>query len=402
MAAGRRKVALLVTNLFPNSVEKTRGMYNWQEAMALSKVFEVKVLAPVPYVPKFLRSNAKYFYHAVPRREVLNSIEVCHPRYLVTPRILRSLYGQFMFWGIQECVKSISAAALPDFVIAYYVFPDGYAGVRIARKLAVPVLVKALGSEINLFTKNPARRWMTTWTLKRADRVVAVSHALKTAMTELGIREEKIQVVANGVDTSLFRPNDKDFSRGALGLEKDPVCFLFVGQMREVKGVHILLRAFENLPDTLRSSVRLIMIGSGELDGYIDSRLRGASLSAIARRVGTIPHREIPLWMNACDCLILPSLMEGCPNVVIEALACRRPVICSRVGGIPEIVAERENGWLVPAGNSNALTEAIVAFVNNGVQNPMNWSKTRSWDEVAAETAHLVEGILQRKMGLNG
>jgi len=117
---------------------------------------------------------------------------------------------------------------------------------------------------------------------------------------------------------------------------------LYVGNLLPVKGPTVLTRAAEQMQD-----VEIIFVGGGP-----------EKISA-GRCVGSRPHEEIPLWMNASDVLCLPSLNEGLPNVALEAIACGLPVVASRVGGVPEIVREGVNGFLVPPSDSNALAEAL-------------------------------------------
>ncbi len=392
----RAKRGLIITNLFPNSVEPSRGTFVQQEVASLSKLYDLKVIAPVPWVPPLLKYRPRYAYHAVPEMEYLDGIEVHHPRHVVVPGCLQSSYGPLLYRSLLRTVTRLRENFDPEFIIAYYAYPDGWAAERLASKLGVPVIVKALGSDINLFTRNPRRREMTVTSLNRADRVVAVSRALATRMAELGVNTAHSSVMENGVDTQRFYPMERLVERRQLGLEEDPFTFLFVGTLREIKGVRTLLEAFSQQPQQWRERVRLQMVGSGELRGELEQTIQRYQLGDTVRLVGSLPHDEIPRWMGACDCLILPSLMEGSPNVLAEARACRRPVIASRVGGIPDIVVEGRTGLLIEPGDAHSLGQALQAMSNGfGFDDPRE--SIQSWQDVARETEALIESMCDER-----
>jgi len=384
------KRGLIVTNLFPNSAEPARGTFVRQEVESLSRRYALKVIAPIPWVPSLLKHCPKYAYHSVPEVECLDGIEVHHPRHVVIPGHLQSSYGPLLYHSLSRAVKRLRKSFDPEFVIAYYAYPDGWAAQRLARKLDVPVIVKALGSDINLFTRNPRRRRMTVASLNRADRVVAVSRALASRMTELGVDTAHTSVMENGVDTQRFHPMERLVERRRLDLEEEPFTFLFVGTLREIKGVRTLLEAFHRQPPEWRKRVRLLMVGSGELRSELEQTIQRHQLGDSVRLLGSLPHNEIPHWIGACDCLLLPSLMEGSPNVLAEARACRRPVVASRVGGIPDIVVEGRTGLLIEPDDAEALRLALQKM-SDGFNFDDPRQSMQSWHDVARETEMLIE-----------
>jgi glycosyltransferase involved in cell wall biosynthesis len=169
--------------------------------------------------------------------------------------------------------------------------------------------------------------------------VFVKSRALQTRLAAEGISSF---INYNGVDRKRFHPIDRVEACRKLVLDAKRRRVLYVGNLVPVKGPTILAKAAERLSET-----DVIFVGSG-------SEKIGSG-----QCVGRRPHDEIATWMNACDVLCLPSLSEGLPNVVLEAMACGLPVVASRVGGVPEIVREGVNGLLVPPGDSRILAATL-------------------------------------------
>jgi glycosyltransferase involved in cell wall biosynthesis len=189
----------------------------------------------------------------------------------------------------------------------------------------------------------------------------------------------------NGIDQERFHPCDRTEACAALGLPTDRRRILFVGNLLPVKGPTFLAAAFKQLADL--QDVNVVFVGSGSEVARLPA---GERLFVVGAR----PHEEIPLWMNACDALCLPSLSEGLPNVALEAMACGLPVIASRVGGVPEVVRDGTNGFLVPPSDPVALADALrLALATEWDRKSIRKSVCEfDWDV----NAHIVLGALAR------
>jgi len=215
--------------------------------------------------------------------------------------------------------------------------------------------------------------------LRGSARVVVLSRAMVDPVRTLGVAEERIVVQYNGVDLESFREREVASTRRALGLPLDRSIVLFVGNLVPVKGPDVLLDAFARLVSAMQEPPLLVVAGGGRLRPALEQTVGSARLSEHVRFVGARPHSEIPQWISASDVLCLPSRMEGCPNVILEAFASGRPVVASSVGGVPELVLD-DRGVLVPPGDPEALARGLTAALAR-----------RGWDAatIRQSVAHL-------------
>jgi hypothetical protein len=144
----------------------------------------------------------------------------------------------------------------------------------------------------------------------------------------------------NGVDTSIFRPMDKARQKEILNLRVNRIVLLFVGGIVAVKGLNYLIEAAGVLRQLHGNRFLLIIVGEGYMERYLRDMVRSSDLDGQVRFVGKVPNDQIPVWMNAADFFILPSLDEGTPNTVLEALSCGVPVLASRVGGTLDLIED--------------------------------------------------------------
>lgn len=392
----KNKRCLVITNLYPNTAQVTRGMFVFQELQELKKYFDIKIISPLPWVPPLLRNNSNYRYHYASYFLVKNELESYYPRYVITPKLMRFMYGYMMYWGVKKTVNRVVKEWSPDFIIAYYAFPDGFLGFLFSRKFKIPLLVKVLGSDVNVFAQNILRRWMTRFTLRNANRVIAKSNALKEQTVSLGVSVEKISVITNGIDKTKFFPREINACRRMLNLPEEFFIFIYIGNMIAAKGVDVLLDAYEEIPDALKTKCILVMVGGGNKDEEILQRINEPDFNGLVIKSSPVSHADIPIWLGASDCLILPSFAEGYPNVLVEALACGKPVIASNVGGVPEIVQHGKNGLLVPANDRVALTNAMISFLQGPHPPKYEVSEiTRTWSDVAEDMRSEIMGCVR-------
>jgi glycosyltransferase involved in cell wall biosynthesis len=345
---------LAITKIFPNAAEPLSAPFNRQQFAALAQRCDLEVMATIPWFPGaglLARWSSAGKLAAVPRRDHIAGISVSHPRTLFVPRLAHSAWGPLYAASIAPAVHRHRGKV--DLVLGSWAYPDGFAAVLAARALGVPCVVKLHGSDINLLTKLPGPRRLIRWTLTRAAHVVAVSRALAEEVVALGVARDRVTVVLNGVDSELFRPRDRAAARAELGLGPGPLA-LYVGNLKPEKGVLDLVAAWSKVAASVPDAA-LAVVGGGPMRGELE-----AALPPRATLYGSQPLGAIPTWLAACDVLVLPSHVEGTPNVVLEALACGRRVVASAVGGVPDLITSPTLGALVPSRDPVALAAGLT------------------------------------------
>jgi glycosyltransferase involved in cell wall biosynthesis len=380
---------LVITKIFPSSLEPLSAPFNRQQIGELAKLCDVEVLAATPYVP--LASLTSIPERAarlssLPERERLHGIDVTYMRQLYVPRLGLPVAVPLYLASLVPYRERLQAA---DVILGTWAYPDGCASVIAARALGKPSVVKVHGSDVNTVLKNPAARAVAARVLPRANGVVAVSRPLAEELAALGIPRSRVHLIRNGADLSLFQPRDRRAARRALGVPEDAALILFVGRLEPQKGIRELLDAFDAVRERIPAAV-LALVG----DGVSSEEVRGRAAawpSGSVHVLGSRPHAEVAEWIAACDLLTLPSWAEGTPNVVLEALASGRPVVATRVGGIPDIV-DATCGFLVAPRDGHGLGAAIVSALgrrwDEGVlraRGPGSWQKS----------AHELLGVLE-------
>jgi glycosyltransferase involved in cell wall biosynthesis len=345
---------LILTNLYPSQREPTRGVFNFNRFLPLSRLCETRILAPLPWWSRLSRPRE---WTQTPR-ETGTGIEVAFPTYWSLPGLPR-LHGVGMYASLRSRVAALRRAFPFDAILAAWAYPDGVAAAHIARDLRCPLVTMVLGSDINEHAQRPGLRKQIRRGLVQAEIVIAVSQALRDRVVEIGISPERVIVQHNGVDGARFTLQDRRSARERLGLPLDRPLLCYVGNFKPEKGVATLIEALGHLRRSGARDVLLSLVGNGELEAVLRSRARALDLETQVRFCGRRPHEEIPDWISAADALCLPSYREGCPNVVLEALASGRPVIASRVGGVPEIL-NAANGIMMSPGDPVALAEGLL------------------------------------------
>ncbi len=225
----------------------------------------------------------------------------------------------------------------------------------------VPVIVATLHNWIGDYEVGARRRWlyqrMLAWALRRTDRVICVSAALKAhAIHGLGVPPGRCDVVYNGIDLQQARTvRSAAATREDLKAGTGPL-LLSVGRLTEQKGHRYLIEALPGLAKDW-PELRCVIVGDGELKAELMALAARSGVGSRCAFVGT--RHDVPDLMAAADLVVLPSVSEGCPFVLLEALALAKPVAATRIEGVMELIVDRETGRLAPARDGHALGELL-------------------------------------------
>jgi glycosyltransferase involved in cell wall biosynthesis len=242
--------------------------------------------------------------------------------------------------------RNVDVVHSHEFTMAFY----GSAAARVLRLPHVITMHGGMG-----FATRARRRIAMRWACRNSRFVVAVSEPTRAALSSaLRLPAETIRVVPNGLR---FGMGERGRVRAELGLADDEALILAVGNLYPVKGHIVLLRAMEALERSGVSRWRLVIAGRGEEEAALR---RFADESGFPDRLHLLGYRsDIHDLLAACDIFAMPSLSEGLPMALLEAMSAGRPVIASAVGGIPDVVTHAEHGLLVPPSDPDALRDAL-------------------------------------------
>jgi glycosyltransferase involved in cell wall biosynthesis len=285
-------------------------------------------------------------------------------------------------------------------LLATWAYPDTVATTLVARRLELPIVAKVHGSDINVMAEVPIVRSQIRWALRRASCVFAVSRPMRQRLIDLGVPSECVRVQYNGVNVERFHPIDRVKARRDLGLPQDRRLILSVGNLEAVKGVIDLIDAAKLLVAEGEPVPLVVLVGAGRLRGELEERVRRDRLHDDVLLAGAQPHAEIPGWIGAADALCLPSHHEGCPNVVLEAMACGRPVVATGVGAVPDLI-DSAVGIVAPPRQPARLAEAIRAVTSRDwdAQAIRQRVLPLSWEENASALASELQRAARRDSG---
>jgi glycosyltransferase involved in cell wall biosynthesis len=211
---------------------------------------------------------------------------------------------------------------------------------------------------MNVLAQNAALQPQIRDALAEASSVIALSGALRDRVAALGISTERIIVQRNGVDGARFTLRDRKDARAQLGIARERHLLCFVGNLVPEKGPDVLVEALAHVDPAVLSTLDVVLIGDGPLRRDLEARAERLGVRPRLSFPGRCPPEQVARWLSASDGLCLPSRREGCPNVVLEALASGRPVVAAAVGGVPELLTD-QNGIMVAPEDPHALARGI-------------------------------------------
>ena len=235
-----------------------------------------------------------------------------------------------------------------------------------ARREGVPVVTTVhsiLDYDYDSSLKSSFARLITSLTNRNTEHFIAISDAIAEDIRSMGVSADKITVIHNGVDVTRFSATlNTAAMRKELKLEEDRKTITMVARLHPVKGHEFFLAAARRIIDA-GCPAQFLIIGEGNQRAVIEEQVRQLGLEAVVRMPGYFSHVEDIYGVS--DILCVPSIMEGLGLVVLEAFYFGVPVVASRIGGIPEIIKDGENGLLVEPRDEKGLAEAVIKLLKD-------------------------------------
>jgi glycosyltransferase involved in cell wall biosynthesis len=367
---------LFISDLYSSPLAPKRGVANGRILRAMRAHASIRVLSPVPWYPKLARRfspGLKDLIELPASEPDDDGTPIGHPRRLQIPRAFATqapLYAASLLGPLREAI----ALERPDVIMTAWAYPDATAVVALGALVGLPVVVRVMGSDINDYAQQAYRRPQIAWAMRRADRIIAVSKALGSEVVALGVDRARVAVIPTGVDNKKFYPVDRDEAAAAIGIDHRPLITVPSRLSRE-KGITFLLDALAGIPEA-----HAVLVGDGPEENNLREQARRLGIERRVHFAGFQPEARMKLYDSAADLVCLPSLEEGWPNALMEAFACGCPVVASRVGGVPDIIALTDAGLCAPAGDAEALRITIVEALGR------HWDRAQTAERIGAHT----------------
>jgi glycosyltransferase involved in cell wall biosynthesis len=236
--------------------------------------------------------------------------------------------------------------------------------------------------------------------MKRIRKSVVLNEPLKEKLVKKGIEKEKVEVIPNGISVEDFNVSEEGIERARKKYGLEGITVMFAGTVTPRKGVLQLIRAGEIL--NLGKDVLFLIVGNLDLDRkYTKKVMEYAKSKCVNTKfTGFVPYEDLKALYSTCDIFVLPSFEEGDPIALKEALALGKPLIGSKVGGIPMQIRDGWNGFLVEPGNEKVLAEKIKYLIGNEEERVRMGKNSRKlakeefdWEKIAEKYLRIYEAI---------
>ena len=354
---------LVLTSSFPKYKGDINGNFVYELTVRLKSDFDIFVLAPAykGCLKYEIIDDIKVFRH---KQFIMNNVELAYGSDILAK--IKKNYAlifvlPFYFYYLFNSFLKIIKNEKITLIHAHWIIPQGFVAVLYKTFINrnITIIATAHGADINSFN-NTLGIILKKYVLKRIDVLTAVSDELKKKVINIGYKR-KVYVYPMGVDTSLFSPEKKDISL-RVKYNINGKFLLFVGGIIERKGIRYLIQA---MPSVIKQfpETKLVVVGEGNLKKEMIELADELKVSDNIIFTGSIPHDDLPSYFATADIFILPSLSEGWPVVVMEALSSGTKTIVTNLPVFYEHDKKEKLFSIVPIKNSNAIATKIIELL---------------------------------------
>lgn len=289
------------------------------------------------------------------KEEIIEGVNVHRVDFLKIPN-LKQLF--FIKSAIKKGLELIKENNI-DIIHANLDYPSAIIAASLKKKTNTPYVLTVQGTSTFKYTNLPLIKQLVIHALKTCDFGFPISNALLEKLKELGLSAEKQKVIPSGVNLNYYKKLKQSVKKN-----KDKFKILCIARWEEVKGVEYLIRAMPYIVNKFKN-IQLQLVGYGSQERYLKDLAHELHVDNSINFIGPVSYDKIPSYICSSDIFVLPSVSEGLGIVLLEAMAGELPIVASDVGGIPDLVKDGKNGFLIPSKNPKALVEKINILIRN-------------------------------------
>jgi len=350
---------LVVTSSFPSRQNPVSGIFIKRLVDNIPAPIKVSVLTPCASEPNALPADANYqlkcFRYAPWKWQKLAHLPGGIPAALEQSILMKMLLPVFLISMFLRCVREIPKADIIHANWSVNGFICALANMVVRR----PLVLTLRGTDISKSESSKIYNFLLRFAMRFSHVITVVSEAMyQHLVSQHPELNQKITFVPNGVENELLKiPVRK------IKTNQECLHVLVIANLIKLKNVPVVIKAISNLNKQLK--IRLTVVGDGPEKGYLEKLSRKLGVAEYVEFVGLVDPKNIASYLKQADGLVLTSLSEGKPNVVLEAFASGLPVIASNIDGVKEMIGNNENGLLYDSGNDEMLTAKLLELFHN-------------------------------------
>lgn len=290
--------------------------------------------------------------------------------------------------ALSSRMAEVARTANLDLLHVHYAIPhsvSAWLASQMVEERRLPVVTTLHGTDVTLVGMDPSYLPITRFSIEKSDGVTSISNHLRQQTHEvLGVRHE-IRVIYNSVNCEVYRP-ERDLELRRRYAKPDEKILMHLSNFRPVKRVLDCVRAFSKI--TPRVPARLLMVGDGP--DRAPAEMLARELGVADRVVFLGKQMRVAHLLPIADVMLVPSEMESFGLAALEAMACGVPAVASRVGGLPEVVTDGVDGYLVTVGDTNAVAEAALRLLEDSALHSRAAAAARHTAETRFTTTEII------------
>ncbi len=387
------KNLLVISPRFPPKEGFPRNVFVKEQVDEVKKYFNrVIVIATSPYIPKFISKfmQPKRRHEALMKDYSYDNVEVYYTKDLVLPfDFHKRKWGEMAFKKSIKILEKIKFK--PDIIHAHFTWPSGYAAVKLAKKYGVPSIITIHENRDWFLEEYNSKNEKVYWTWRNADALIRVN---KGDIPLLKKFNSRVFHIPNGFDPKRLPIMNKEEARAFLEIPSRYKVIFSLGHLVERKGFQYLIDAI-SLVLKERDDVMCYIGGNGPFKDRLQKQINELGLQEHVKLLGFVPDEKLKYWMNAADLFVLPSLSEGNPTVMFEALGVGLPFVGTAVGGTPEIINSEDYGFLCPSKDPECLAEKILEALEKDWDRKkiIEYAKQFTWENIAYKIIEIYQII---------
>ena len=354
-----RKKLLFVPSWYPNPKDPISGVFIQEQAVALSKQYDVAVLIPE------MAAWRNVFNKAAGEKSIKKIQEglpvYCEYALPLIPHGPESIawdtFRRAAHKGFRRVLKQWGR---PDLIHAHVVLQGGWSALKVAQRYGIPIVLTEHSSPFSMHLESELSERLARETLTNVNKLIAISPALAKELLDFqpGLH---IDIIGESVRTDFFVPANDLHQEKRIGKR-----FFVAARLAQQKGLDNLIEAVHLLRQNGLNSFELVIGGEGPDRQKLEQLVKTLDVAEYCQFLGALTREQVRQSMQNCDVFVLPSLHESFGVVLGEAMACGKPVIATRCGG-PEFVVNEETGVLVEVAKPGAVADAMADFINDRI-----------------------------------